>query len=666
MNNHESVAAHSPDELLKRYRDLVETSPDIAFECDAGGCLTYLNPACETIFGCAMGKMLGRKFTDFQPSEIADRDVRELFRLKQCGMITEYETIFIGSSGKKTHVLVNAKYFHDEQGKFSGIRGTAHDITGERRTLNETAKDISSVLDAFETEKKRKKMEEELERAQQLLVEIQRIGRVGGWEFNIDTKKQTWTEEVYRIHEVDVTYQPVVDQGIDFYAPESKPIIEKVVQRAIEYGEEFNVELEIITAKGNRRWVNVIGKSDLEHRRVFGFFQDITERKASEQLFRDMQRRESIGILTSGIAHDYNNLLGIMMGNVSLAQTKLPAGHPAVKNIEKSISAMERAAELTKQMLAYSGKGKFQFLTLDVAAMVSEHVSLFTASLSKNVKLSTHLPSSPVYVNGDPGQIEQIIMNLIINGSEAIGDSRGVVSITLTESVWSDEVLAPFSRLTGTSLNEGAYALIEVNDTGKGMNRDVLTKIFDPFFTTKFTGRGLGLAAVLGIVQGHKGGITVDSTEGVGTTFRVMLPVVQAPLSVQSPVTDEGQHGAAVATTILVIDDESDVAGMAQDILETEKYTVLVELNPIRGIELFKQHRSEIGVVLLDMTMPEMSGKEVVDALRAFDPDVKIIITSGYSEDEVTRKLGSTKATAFIQKPYRSQSLLSMVHGVIH
>ncbi|HLP14838.1 MAG TPA: response regulator, partial [Bacteroidota bacterium] len=368
---------------------------------------------------------------------------------------------------------------------------------------------------------------------------------------------------------------------------------------------------------------------------------------------------------SSGIAHDFNNLLGIMLGNISLAQSHLPPAHAAMNNIEKALTAMERAAELTKQMLAYSGKGKFQVRTIDLVAVVKEHASLFNVSLPKNVKLETRLSTEPVYINGDPGQIEQIIMNLIINGGDAIGEAQGVVSVTLETCVMDADELAPYGRIANTVLPSGAYACLEVRDNGIGMSRETMRKIFDPFFTTKFTGRGLGLSAVLGILQGHKGGLIVDSTEGKGTMFRLILPLCDAPDSGNQPSSEEIAPPALATTTILVIDDEADIAEMAQEILETAEYQVLVSLNPVEGVALFAREWSRIGLVLLDLTMPEMSGKEVVEKLQAILPDVKIIISSGYTQEEVAKRIGSLKVSAFIHKPYRLNALLSVVENVL-
>jgi len=398
---------------------------------------------------------------------------------------------------------------------------------------------------------------------------------------------------------------------------------------------------------------------------IIAVAQDISERKATEQLLRDMQRRESIGVMSGGIAHDFNNLLGSMMGNISLAQSRLFENHPAISNLKNALSAAERAARLTQQLLAYSGKGKFQVRTIDVGNVIREHVSLFMLSLPKNVKLVTNLPPSPVYINGDPGQIEQIVMNMIINGGEAIGHKQGVVTITLTSATMGSDGLLPSGWISNTVLSAGNYLLLEITDNGIGMSRETISRIFDPFFTTKFTGRGLGLSAVLGIIQGHKGDIMVESTEGTGTTFRIVLPVSPEPMP-------EGETASAVksneagSTAILIIDDEEEIATMAQEILEAGNYTAFIELNPIMGIECYRRRRSEIGLVLLDMTMPEMSGKEVIDALRAIDPKVKIIISSGYSEDEVDKKIGRAKVSGFIQKPYHMKSLLSIVESVMH
>jgi two-component system, cell cycle sensor histidine kinase and response regulator CckA len=393
---------------------------------------------------------------------------------------------------------------------------------------------------------------------------------------------------------------------------------------------------------------------------------DITERKTHEQLLRDVQRREAIGVLSGGIAHDFNNLLGVMMGYISLAKAQLRADHPAFRHMENAGLAVARATELTKQILAYSGGGKTQIETIDLREEIQNHVSLFNISIPKNIMFDTDVPPDPVYVCGDPGQIKQIIMNLISNGADAIGEKQGIVSIKLSEAALRKDDLEHYSRITNTVLKEGRYALLEVSDNGGGMSREIIANIFDPFFTTKFTGRGLGLSAVLGILRSHEGGIAIESIEGAGTTFRIIIPVC-APSAARKVLALEDRRPDVirVKATVLVIDDEESITKMAREILESGHYTVLTELNPVLGITLYKMHQSEIGAVLLDMTMPEMSGKEVTDALKALNPNVKIIISSGYSQQDIKNRIDISEVSGFIQKPYSLHSLLALVQSVL-
>jgi signal transduction histidine kinase/CheY-like chemotaxis protein len=395
--------------------------------------------------------------------------------------------------------------------------------------------------------------------------------------------------------------------------------------------------------------------------------EELTEHlRESEQILRDVQRRESIGVLSSGIAHDFNNLLGAMMGNISIAQTRLPSDHPAASNLTKAQSAIDRAAQLTSQMLAYSGKGKVRNCVIDAAATIQEHIEFFEVSIAKNVRLDTHLPATPIYVKGDPSQFEQIVMNLITNGSEALEERHGIVSIRLSAVTMSTAELVPYGRLLGSVLKPGEYAVLEVSDNGIGMSTEMQKKIFDPFFTTKFLGRGLGLSAVLGIIRGHEGGIAIESAVGAGTTFRVLLPTQPAPPHSSAPAPRAATTTSEpIKTTVLVIDDELEVASATGEMLETADYRSVIEIDPRRGIEVYKRLHAEIGLVLLDLTMPELTGREVAVALEAIDPEVKIIISSGYSEDEGSKQMGDTKYSGFIQKPYTLQSLAAIVGSVL-
>ncbi len=359
------------------------------------------------------------------------------------------------------------------------------------------------------------------------------------WEMDAATRTYTFNDRFYELYATTAEREGGYRMSADVYArefllPDERHIVPDDVARLLS-GEidQLQQEHRIQRRDGELRTivvrVSVLRDSAGRVVGTRGSNQDITERKATEELLRNLQRSEAIVALSGGIAHDFNNLLGTMMGNVSLAQAQLPDHHPAVNNIEKALSAMERAAKLTQQMLTYSGKGKFQIRTIDLGVVVREHVSLLTTSLSKNVKLNTYIPHIPIYVEGDPEQIGQIIMNLTINSGEAIGDRQGIVSVILAEAAFGRDELVPYGKLTNANLMEGRYGLIEVSDNGSGMSEETIHKIFDPFFTTKFTGRGLGLSAVLGIIRGHKGGIIVENRDGGGTTFRILLPAVTPP-----------------------------------------------------------------------------------------------------------------------------------------
>ncbi len=417
------------------------------------------------------------------------------------------------------------------------------------------------------------------------------------------------------------------------------------------------------------RWFSWCDTSELNKNNevisIIGVGRDITEHKNAEEALRNTQKIKSIGLLSSGIAHDYNNLLNIMIGNILLATKKISADHQAVKFLERSLSAMKSAATLTKQILAYSGKGRFLVQTIDMVAMVQDHLTLAKASIPKNVSLQTNLSPTQVYVKGDPAQIEQIVMNLIINSGEAIGENQGVVSIEVSTVSFTNDELTAFGVLTNTTLEQQEYASLRVSDNGNGMNKETMEKIFDPFFTTKFVGRGLGLSAVLGIIRGHKGGITIESKEGAGTAVCVLLPIVRVPVNTIEPLSEKQNPIQASGKTVLLIDDEREIIEMLNNVLESGNYNRQSTIDPVIGVALYKEHWRNIDVVILDYSMPKMNGKEVLIELQKINSNVKVIISTGYSEEEISDLMGNFKPTSIIQKPYTPNALLSLLSTVL-
>ena len=392
--------------------------------------------------------------------------------------------------------------------------------------------------------------------------------------------------------------------------------------------------------------------------------EDITARKHTEEALRQAQKLEGIGTLAGGIAHDFNNLLNAILGQSSLAMGKLPKESPARDHIEKSLRAAERAADLTRHLLAYSGKGKIISEKIDLNRLVKENIQMLEVSVPKTVMLHYVLTPLDLYLHGDIGQIQQVIMNLIINAGEAISPNPGSI-IVRTGQIQLTENDTEYWKYTNTPLHDGNYVSLKVKDSGHGMAADVLVRIFDPFFTTKFTGRGLGLAAVLGIIRGHKGGVRIESEAGKGTEFEVVFPLVEA-----SPVRNEAEKKAegvinGGGRTILAIDDEPSVLELLDDVFTDANFKVLQTLNPMEGIRLYRKHQQEISMVILDYSMPGMDGKETFEKLVKINKNVKVILCSGYSEEEMKSAFGEVHPLDFIKKPYKPSELLERVSSLL-
>jgi PAS domain S-box-containing protein len=394
-------------------------------------------------------------------------------------------------------------------------------------------------------------------------------------------------------------------------------------------------------------------------------FRDITERRqtelqrlAIERKLLETQKLESLGLLAGGIAHDFNNLLVAILGNADLALLDLETDSPARTSIDRIIVGARRAAELTQQMLAYAGKGRMEMQLIDLNTLITEMTTLMQISITKSAtityQLTPHLPAVKV----DTIQIHQIIMNLVVNAAEALGENSGTITIT-TGLMQATRAFLDGTQL-GSNLPEGQYVYLEIADTGSGMDADTQQKIFDPFFTTKFTGRGLGLAAVMGIVREHQGTLCVSSMPGQGTSFRVLFPCqtdAATPLAVEPPLTLDTSGNSVV----LVIDDEDQVRMVTAQMLQRSGFDVLTASDGSDGIELFQRHAGTITCVLLDMTMPGVSGEAVFRAIRQIKPDVRVLLISGHSEQTVVSHFVEQQRVRFLQKPFTSQTLLQQV-----
>ncbi|MBN8611332.1 MAG: PAS domain S-box protein [Deltaproteobacteria bacterium] len=386
---------------------------------------------------------------------------------------------------------------------------------------------------------------------------------------------------------------------------------------------------------------------------------DVTESRRVDAAVRQAQRLESLGVLAGGIAHDFNNLLVGILGNASMALEDAAGQPELVRCLADIETAAERAAELTRQLLAYAGKGRFVLARSSVNELVEGIARLVSATISKRILLRYELSSDVLVVEGDATQLRQVIMNLLTNAADAIGTQSGVVTLRTRACRLDAEAL---SQLTlGDTLTAGEYVAIEVIDTGSGMSEQTRARIFDPFFTTKFTGRGLGLAAVLGILRAHHAAIDVESIEGQGTTFRVLLPRVGVDSAVATAPPAVERHSLLPKCTVLVVDDEDDVRRVMCRVLTRRGVEVIEANDGPSAVDAFRAHRGEIDVVVLDYTMPGMSGAEVLTRLQAIDPDVRVVLASGYSEGDVTRLFEAGGIRGFVSKPFTAETLVERV-----
>ena len=385
-----------------------------------------------------------------------------------------------------------------------------------------------------------------------------------------------------------------------------------------------------------------------------------------EAQMQHAQKLESLGVLAGGIAHDFNNLLVAILANAGLAQQVLPRESEAYTRVAQIELAAQRAGELTNQMLAYAGKGQFVLTQVDLSAVVREMTHLLEASISKKATLRYNFGWQLPPVEVDVAQLRQIIMNLITNASDSMRGEDGIITIS-TGVVRADRGYLS-TMYVDDQLSPDTYLYLEVSDTGCGMDAETRARIFDPFFTTKKTGHGLGLAATLGIVRAHGGGVKVTSEVGRGTAFRVLLPSCKAALgTTTAPAVISGRESelADMSATVLVVDDEEMVREVARMVLERAGCRVIEAKDANEALAVYRVEFENIDLVLLDLMMPGMSGDEAFEALKAVNPAVRVLLSSGYTEQEATGCFAGRGLAGFIHKPYRAAELTSKIEQMI-
>jgi two-component system cell cycle sensor histidine kinase/response regulator CckA len=395
---------------------------------------------------------------------------------------------------------------------------------------------------------------------------------------------------------------------------------------------------------------------------VLSVGRDITEQRNLEQQMLHSQKLESLGVLAGGIAHDFNNLLTGILGNADLAKTEMSPLAPSRASLEGIEVAARRAADLCRQLLAYSGRGRFIVEPLSLQELVEEMGHLLTVSISKKVVLKYHFSQGIPAVEGDATQLRQVIMNLIVNASEAVGERSGVISITVGLATCEPDYLK--GCFGDDRLKPGDYVYLEVADTGHGMDKSTMDRIFDPFFSTKFTGRGLGLAAVLGIMRGHHGAIKVYSEPGRGTTFKLLFPASESSVGNRQATTykSTGYHASG---KILLADDEETIRNLGRRMLQRAGFEVIIAADGREAIDKFASDKDTIGLVILDLTMPHADGEACYREMRRLKPGVKVILSSGYNEQDIVNRFAGKGLAGFIQKPYTTEELLDKIREAL-
>ncbi len=639
-----------------KYRKLHESMVDGFVYVSMDGRIAEFNHSYQTMLGYDQRELNNLTYIDITP-ETWHRFEQEIVekQILPKGYSEVYEKEYRRKDGTIFPVELRTFLVEDEQGSPKGMWAIVRDITERKRTEQELKEQAAFRQSVIECAADGLCVCHEVPECPfvRFTVWNNRMIDLSGYTMD-EINRRGWYQSVYP--------DPEVCEGA----------IERMARMRV--GDNLVAEEWEITRKdGAKRTVaistSVIRSADSEAH-VLAVMRDVTERKQAEEerrrfeaQIRSVQKLESLGVLAGGIAHDLNNLLTGVLGNSELALLELPPDSPAGEYLTRVKTTAVRMSEIAKQMLAYSGKGRFTVAPLNLNDLVTEMAALMHVSLPKKIALDLDLIPNLPAVEADGGQLRQVIMNLIINAADSMNATGGTITL-LTRVVDVDQSY-PSEFPWHQELPEGHYVCLAVSDTGCGMTNEVQERIFDPFFTTKTTGRGLGLAAVQGIVRGHKGSITITSEPGQGSTFRILLPS-----SEKAPATDvHGSRNSSVSNahgkTILVVDDEETVRMVAAAMLKKAGFRVLTAADGEEALRLLREHAATIDAVLLDLTMPKMDGLETFNEIRQQLPvEIPVILCSGFDEKNATRQFPSKGLADFIHKPFDFRTLSEKVAAV--
>jgi two-component system cell cycle sensor histidine kinase/response regulator CckA len=634
-----------------RFRALAENARDFVAELDSEGRFLFASPNAREIFGQDPEEMIGRTIQEASV-EAVHPDDRDRF-------LGGYQRNVVGTG--RGRILMRLRGADGSWRWFESTASSYHRSDGALRVVV-IARDVSERVRAErELQESEARYRVVTEASRDLITEVDTEGRlvyasptcmdVLGYE----PEEVVGTTPFVLLHPEDIdravtTYLA----GVESESPQTTSPY-RVRHRDGSWRWLEGVGFPYRTSEGELHFVTV--NRDITER-----LKEEQERREFEQSLQQAQKLESLGVMAGGIAHDFNNLLTPILGGTTLALMELPPESPVRARLQMIQKAAHRAAALTNQMLAYTGKESLHFEPLNLSKLVEEMGRLLESAVSKKLEVRYELERDLPAVAGDSAQLSQVVMNLITNAAEAMGHDGGRISIR-TGTVEADRTT--LARVVPSAeLSEGTYVFFEVSDTGCGMDEAMRERIFDPFFTTKFTGRGLGLAAVLGIVRSHRGGIDLDTVPDRGTRFRVLLPRSdRSPQKRTEPSTDI--ESWRKSGTILVVDDDDGVLELTRQTLERAGLDVVSARDGLEALTRLGERGGDVDLILLDRTMPGASGEVIFDQLRRLGPDVPIVLFSGYSQESIGAQFAGRDLAGFLHKPFLPAALLRKVREIL-
>ena len=640
------------EEQHLRLASIVDSSEDAIFSKTLDGTITSWNAGAEKLFGYTADEIVGKSVSLLLPPESLQELPHILRRIQAGARLEHYEVTRMRKDGRRVDISVTISPIHDSTGVLIGNSAIARDITDRKRA-----------------ETSLRQSEERFRLAIQATNDAI-------WDIDLETGLVTWNDSYSRLYGRPLETSDSWEWWIDRIHPEDRERTVGELREAIRGpASSWTREYRFLRVDGEWAYINdrayIARDASGKAWRVIGAMQDLTTRKRAEAELRRAQEEtlarqklESIGVLAGGIAHDFNNLLGGILAQAELAATELAEGTAPNDTIRRISTMASRGAEIVRQLMIYSGQDKAApEEVLNMSRLVEEMLELLKVSITKHAALETDLKHDIPAVRGRAAQLRQIIMNLAINASEAVGERAGTIKVST-----SHIVLPRDSGPAGPSdLPAGDYAKFEVSDTGGGMTQDVQAKIFDPFFTTKFAGRGLGLAVVQGIVRDHSGAINLVSAPGQGTTIGIYLPCGGEtwPSSRETVQPAAARERRPASGTVLIVEDEDALRVAVAQMLRKKGFFVLEAGDGSAALELMRAHKDGIDAMLLDITLPGVSSREVFDEVRKLHAGLKVILTSAYSRQTADESFNGLPVEGFLRKPFPLSELVGLLQQAL-